>query len=107
MMLASLQYGLILQDLFSICLEKDRLMATQSLSPGASSVVSFRRFVAPVCGTLLIVAGLAGTAWSGGDGGQGAPEIDPTSTISAMTLLTGGLLIVADRIRKFRSQRRD
>ena len=49
---------------------------------------------------LVILTGLAGTAFAGG--GLDVPEIDPGSIASAMTLLSGGMLILADRRRRSR-----
>jgi hypothetical protein len=37
---------------------------------------------------------------SGGSGGAGVPEIDAGSMISALTLLTGGVLMITDKFRK-------
>jgi hypothetical protein len=57
-----------------------------------------------VLASLVVVtvgnAAVAGTGGGGGGGGGGgAPEIDPGSAFSALTLLTGGLLLLSDRIR--------
>jgi hypothetical protein len=41
----------------------------------------------------------AQSASSGGSGGA-APEIDAGSMISALTLLTGGVLMITDKFRK-------
>ncbi|MBV8075463.1 MAG: hypothetical protein JO284_03665 [Planctomycetaceae bacterium] len=62
---------------------------------------------------LLVLAALTGpvTAYGQGQGqggngqggngqGRSAPEIDPGSMVSAMTLLTGGVLILMDRYRR-------
>jgi hypothetical protein len=48
---------------------------------------------------LLTVNNAAMAGGGGGGGGGGAPEIDPGSAFSAFTLLTGGLLLLADRFR--------
>jgi hypothetical protein len=53
--------------------------------------------VAKVCGLLLVLAATAATARA--DLGP-APEIDPGSLAGALTVLTGGLLIFADRRRR-------
>ncbi len=48
--------------------------------------------------------GHGGNGHGQGHGGnsqrRGAPEIDPGSMVSAMTLLTGGMLILMDRYRR-------
>jgi hypothetical protein len=65
---------------------------------------------------LLSLSGLAVTGayfappsfWGGGWGGGGdggrhhiaAPEIDPSSAVSALTLLLGGLVVLRGRFRK-------
>jgi hypothetical protein len=49
------------------------------------------------CGLCLVFAGCAATAYAGGP--LPVPEIDPGSTVSALVLLTGGLLLLADRCR--------
>jgi hypothetical protein len=49
----------------------------------------------------------AGMAWAGGGDPSGsAPEIDPTVAISGLTVLTGALLLIADRVRKSRARHR-
>jgi hypothetical protein len=50
----------------------------------------------------LIAAAQGGVALAGGPGGWGggAPEIDAGSAMSALTLLTGGILLITDRIRR-------
>ena len=47
-------------------------------------------------GVALVVASLASTAYAM----QAAPEFDPASATSALTLLTGGLLMIAGRMRR-------
>ncbi len=42
----------------------------------------------------------AQSASSGGGSGGAAPEIDAGSMISALTLLTGGVLMITDKFRK-------
>ncbi len=52
-------------------------------------------------GLLLVLAALASpatAAWC--DGPMGAPEIDPGALTSALTLLAGGALVLADRFRR-------
>jgi hypothetical protein len=70
-----------------------------------------------VCGLALVCVALASPAygWGGGDnnggdngggnnchpsGGGGAPEIDPNSLAGALTLLSGGVLVLSDRFRR-------
>lgn len=50
--------------------------------------------------SLIILTGFAGPAFAGG--GLPTPEIDPGSIASAMTLLSGGMLILADRRQRSR-----
>jgi hypothetical protein len=62
-----------------------------------------------IAGLALVVAASAGLAhaqsasggYSGGSGGSsgGVPEIDAGSMISALTLLTGGVLMISDKFR--------
>ncbi len=49
-------------------------------------------------GVALVVAACATSAQAGGS--LPAPEIDPGSLASALTLLTGGFLLVTDRLRR-------
>lgn len=56
------------------------------------------RTIRAACGTLFMLAVLAAPALADGDE-LGAPEIDPGSMVSALTLLGGGLLMLTDRIR--------
>jgi hypothetical protein len=55
-------------------------------------------------GLALVFAATAGLASaqtaSGGSSSGGVPEIDAGSMISALTLLTGGVLMVTDKFRK-------
>ena len=60
-----------------------------------------------IAGLALVMAATAGLAHaqsasggSGGSSGGGVPEIDAGSMISALTLLTGGVLMVTDKFRK-------
>jgi hypothetical protein len=55
---------------------------------------------------LVVLSGVS--AWANpGDypPGYGVPEIDAGSAMSALTVLSGGLLLITDRIRKGRSSR--
>lgn len=45
-------------------------------------------------GLMLVLAAMSGTAMAGA-----VPEIDPGSALSALTLLTGGVLVLKDRRR--------
>ena len=49
-----------------------------------------------VLGLMLMIAGLAGTAFAG----LPAPEVDSNSAYAAVTLLSGGLLILRARRKK-------
>jgi hypothetical protein len=58
-----------------------------------------------VAGFGLVLAATAGfahaqSASGGSSGGAGVPEIDAGSMISALTLLTGGVLMITDKFRK-------
>jgi hypothetical protein len=57
-----------------------------------------------LAGLALVVAASAGLAHaqtaSGGSSGGAAPEIDPGSMLSALTLLTGGVLMITDKFRR-------
>ena len=44
-------------------------------------------------GLAVVLAGLSSTAWA-----VDVPELDPGSMMAAMTLITGGLLMVTDRV---------
>lgn len=55
------------------------------------------RVVRKSFGLALVVAACGGTAW-GFD--PSAPEIDPGSALSALTLLGGGVLLLYDRYRR-------
>jgi len=80
------------------------------LSKSASKMVR-------VFGLALVCAALASPAfaqsWGGGGGGScgptppncgggggGAPEIDPNSLAGALTILSGGVLVLSDRFRR-------
>lgn len=65
---------------------------------GLSSRI-FRRGL-QVCGLCLVLAAGAGIAQAGGPPAGGAPEIDPGSMKAALMLLSGGVLLVADRFRR-------
>ena len=54
--------------------------------------------------SLVAVGGVA-LAGGGGGGGGGAPEIDAGSAMSALTLLSGGILLITDRIRRRKPSR--
>lgn len=60
-----------------------------------SSIV---RRACQVCGFLLVFAAVAGTAQAGGPL-PSAPEIDPGSAASALTLLAGGVLLLRRRLK--------
>lgn len=47
-------------------------------------------------GLALALTAFGGTAW----GFDPAPEIDPGSAISSLTLLAGGVLLIYDRYRR-------
>ena len=52
-------------------------------------------------GLVLAASATAAHAQSASSGGAGAaPEIDAGSVISALTLLTGGVLMITDKFRK-------
>jgi hypothetical protein len=47
---------------------------------------------------LLVTAACTATAYAGGP--LPSPEVDPGSLASALTLLTGGVLLLTDRLRR-------
>jgi len=51
---------------------------------------------------LLVLTAVAGVAFAGDpiDGAHGVPEIDAGSLASALTLLSGGVLLLTDRLRR-------
>lgn len=51
-----------------------------------------------IAGYLLLLAGSAGFAFAGLN--VAAPEIDPATGVAALTLLSGGLLVLRARRRK-------
>ena len=56
-----------------------------------------------IAGLALVVgatAGLAHAQTASGSTAGGVPEIDAGSMISALTLLTGGVLMITDKFRK-------
>jgi hypothetical protein len=64
-----------------------------------------------ICALTLVCLAMATPAYAdgwggwggwggGGGGGGGAPEIDPSSMAAALTLLSGGVLVLTDRFRK-------
>ena len=57
------------------------------------------RFSRQICGLALVVAACSGIAQAQPPGLGGAPEIDPGSMKAALMLLSGGVLLVADRFR--------
>jgi hypothetical protein len=77
-----------------------------------------RRVRGPISLVLVLASALLlslGTAWAGNDNNQGnendqgngtkttsAPEIDSSVAVSALAILTGGILVVGDRVRKSR-----
>lgn len=65
----------------------------------AKSVAASLRFSRQACGLALVLAACSGTAFASPPP-LGAPEIDPGSMGSAVALLTGGILLVADRFRR-------
>jgi hypothetical protein len=51
------------------------------------------------CGLALVLGVCASTAFAGGPP-LPVPEIDPGSIAGALTVLTGGMLMLTDRLRK-------
>jgi hypothetical protein len=56
------------------------------------------RALRTTCGLALVLGAGAATAYAGGP--APAPEIDPGSIAGALTVLTGGMLMLTDRLRK-------
>jgi hypothetical protein len=51
-------------------------------------------------GFLLVFAAVAGRALAQGDIHPDTPEIDPGSVMSGISLLAGGMLLLADKFRR-------
>jgi hypothetical protein len=49
-----------------------------------------------IAGTILLLVGMSGFAFAG----TGVPEIDPATGVSALALLSGGLLVIRARQRR-------
>src|SRR5262249_42405652 len=77
------------------------MSVTKWFALGSSSVWAARAAL----GMALVIVSVGGVALAHGGGvcGGGAPEIDPGSAMSALTLLTGGILLITDRIRRRKS----
>ena len=59
------------------------------------------RLIRPTVAMSLIVLGLATPAYAGaGLPGVGVPEIDPGSVMGALAVLSGGLLMITDRLAR-------
>jgi hypothetical protein len=59
------------------------------------------RWARKTCGLALILSATAGAVLGGGPlPNLGAPEIDPGSASTALGLLVGGVLMLADRCRR-------
>jgi hypothetical protein len=71
----------------------------------STSLRSSLRVASIAFGLGLALSMSAGVARAGGGGSHGVPEVDPASALSALTLLTGGFLLITDRIRRARSSR--
>jgi hypothetical protein len=56
------------------------------------------RFGQRACGLALVLAACGGVAWARNP--SAAPEIDPGSMQAALMLLGGGVLLIADRLRR-------
>lgn len=52
-----------------------------------------------LAGLALMLAAICGTAEAGAGPPKAVPEIDPSSILSAITLLSGGVMILTDRRR--------
>ena len=50
-------------------------------------------------GLALVTAAMCGTAEAGAGPPKSVPEIDPSSILGAVTLLSGGFMILTDRRR--------
>jgi len=58
------------------------------------------RGVLNATGLVLVLVALGGNAFAGAPLSGDAPEIDPGSALSALTLLSGGLMVLTDRRRR-------
>lgn len=55
------------------------------------------RYVRKACGLVVVLAAISGLSYAGAGPPPSTPEIDPGSMLSALTLLSGGLLLITDR----------
>jgi len=53
-----------------------------------------------IAGFLVVMHASAAIALAGGGGFRDVPEIDPGTMTSALAMLTGGFLLLTDRIRR-------
>ena len=90
-------------------LGKDHHMSNQNFIPTSSGRQRIKHSMRHGLIVGLALTLPSGMAWAGGGGGGSsgsAPEIDPTVSISGLTVLTGALLLIADRVRKSRARHR-
>jgi hypothetical protein len=102
-------------------------MTSETQSGTKADPTGVRRWILRICGVSLLLFGVAQVTWAGGAGGiggsggsggrggsgggtvsgsgGGVPEINAGSAISGITLLSGGLLLFADRIGRRKSGR--
>jgi hypothetical protein len=59
----------------------------------------FRMF-STCAGLALVLLATSSTAWGAGPPPPSAPEIDPGAAVSALALLTGGMFVLTDRLRR-------
>ncbi len=73
-------------------------------SPTEKTMLSKNSMITGVkktCGLMLVLGLMAGTAQAGAlpPGTPSVPEIDPSSIMGAMALLSGGIMLLTDRRR--------
>jgi len=61
--------------------------------------LKFSEGMMKIAGTILLLIGMSGFAFAG----TGVPEIDPAAGVSALALLSGGLLVI--RARQIRNKK--
>ena len=76
-------------------------MAIEHGDRGMSARLLRRGFATAIVALATVMSD--GTASANPGGGGGAPEIDAGSAMSALTVMTGGILLITDRIRRRRS----
>jgi hypothetical protein len=72
----------------------------QFINTLATKSVKFAGLALVVAASATMAHAQSASGGSGGGSGGAAPEIDAGSMMSALTLLTGGVLMITDKFRK-------